>query len=128
MRASRSFGATGRFDPMPSDAAGLARLLAARRNDLTGAALNLLPEIAQVRDRLARLPGATSFALFADRAAALAAHAVLARLEPSLVAAARRAVRAAHDLTIADGIALEGRLGTALAIELTGRSVSEARR
>ncbi len=59
---------------------------------------------------------------------ALALARRLARLEPSLVAAARRAVRAAHDLTIADGIALEGRLGTALAIELTGRSMSEARR
>ena len=46
--------------------------------------------------------------------AALALARRLARLEPSLVVAARRAVRAAHDLTLADGIALERRLGSAI--------------
>jgi len=38
----------------------------------------------------------------------------LAGLEPSFIVAARRAVRAAHDLTLADGIALERRLGSAI--------------
>jgi 4-diphosphocytidyl-2-C-methyl-D-erythritol kinase len=86
------FSQTGRFAAMPRDAAGLAAALAPRRNDLTGAALTLVPEIARVLDRFAALPGAllarmsgsgaTCFALFADRAAALAAGAALARSEP----------------------------------------------
>jgi enoyl-CoA hydratase/carnithine racemase len=38
----------------------------------------------------------------------------LAGLEPALVHAARRAIRAAHDLDLASGIALERRLGVAL--------------
>ena len=84
--------ASARFDPMPLDAAGLAAALAGRRNDLTEAALTLVPEIAQVLEGLARLPGAlfarmsgsgaTCFALFADRTAALAAGALLARAKP----------------------------------------------
>jgi len=88
-----AFSADGRFDPMPSDAAALAAVLAERRNDLTEAALSLLPDIAPVLQRLARLPGAllarmsgsgaTCFALFGDRAAALAAGAELARAEPA---------------------------------------------
>jgi 4-diphosphocytidyl-2-C-methyl-D-erythritol kinase len=87
-----AFAASGRFDPMPLDAPGLARVLMARRNDLTEAALTLVPEIARVLQRLARLPGAllarmsgsgaTCFALFSDREAALDAAAVLARAEP----------------------------------------------
>jgi 4-diphosphocytidyl-2-C-methyl-D-erythritol kinase len=87
-----AFTASGRFDPMPVDAVGLARVLAPRRNDLTEAALTLVPEIARVLQRLARLPGAllarmsgsgaTCFALFADRTAALDAAALLARAEP----------------------------------------------
>ncbi len=87
-----AFAAGGRFDPMPQNAAGLAAVLAGRGNDLTAAALTLVPEIAPVLERLARLPGAllarmsgsgaTCFALFADRAAALAAGRLLARAEP----------------------------------------------
>jgi 4-diphosphocytidyl-2-C-methyl-D-erythritol kinase len=87
-----AFTAGGRFDPMPPDAAGLARVLIARRNDLTEPALALLPDIARVLERLAGLPGAliarmsgsgaTCFALFRDRAAALDAGAVLAHAEP----------------------------------------------
>ncbi len=46
-----------RFATMPSDAAGLARALACRRNDLTEAAIGLVPEIAAVLAALARLPG-----------------------------------------------------------------------
>lgn len=46
--------------------------------------------------------------------AALALARRLTRLEPSLVAATRRTVRAAHDLTLAEGIGLERRLAAAL--------------
>ncbi len=87
------FGAAGRFAPMPADAAGLARELSSRRNELTDAAVSLVPEIACVLASLARLPGAltvrmsgsgaTCFALFADRAAAARARAALAAAEPS---------------------------------------------
>ena len=86
------FTAADRFTAMPSDAAGLAAMLASRRNDLTDAAVTLVPEIATVLHRLAGLPGsllarmsgsgATCFALFADRTAALQAAADLARAEP----------------------------------------------
>ncbi|MGC2412826.1 MAG: 4-(cytidine 5'-diphospho)-2-C-methyl-D-erythritol kinase, partial [Stellaceae bacterium] len=84
--------------PMPRDAAALARVLRDRRNDLTEAAVSLVPEIAAVLERLARLPGAllarmsgsgaTCFALFGDRSAALAAGALLARSEPTWWSAA----------------------------------------
>jgi 4-diphosphocytidyl-2-C-methyl-D-erythritol kinase len=98
-RARRgAFSAAGRFDPMPADAAGLAMVLEDRRSDLTGAALGLLPDIAPVLARLARLPGAllarmsgsgaTCFALFSDRATALAAGALISRAEPAWWSAA----------------------------------------
>jgi 4-diphosphocytidyl-2-C-methyl-D-erythritol kinase len=83
---------------MPSDATALALTLASRNNDLTEAALLLVPEISAVLDRLAALPGvlitrmsgsgATCFALFADRAAALAAGQALATAEPAWWSAA----------------------------------------
>lgn len=86
------FSASGRFDPMPRDAAGLARALAQRGNDLTESALALVPEIGAVLGRLAALPGAllarmsgsgaTCFALFARRADAERAAALLAAAEP----------------------------------------------
>jgi 4-diphosphocytidyl-2-C-methyl-D-erythritol kinase len=86
------FSEPGRFAAMPRDVAGLAAALASRRNDLTEAARCLVPEIATVLERLAGLPGAllarmsgsgaTCFALFADRAAALTAHAALRGAEP----------------------------------------------
>ena len=92
------FGDSGRFSPMPADAAGLARLLALRRNDLTEPAMERVPEIGAVLTRLAQLPGsllarmsgsgATCFALFADRAAAEEARAILAAAEPRLWCAA----------------------------------------
>jgi len=92
------FTPPGRFAPMPRDAAGLAAALAARRNDLSEAAQSLVPEIAGVLECLARLPGAliarmsgsgaTCFALFADRRAALAAGQALARVEPAWWSAA----------------------------------------
>jgi 4-diphosphocytidyl-2-C-methyl-D-erythritol kinase len=76
----------------PRHAVGLIGLLRQCRNDLTDAACGLMPEIAPVLDRLAALPdaylarmsgsGATCFALFADRAAAESAAALLAAAEP----------------------------------------------
>jgi 4-diphosphocytidyl-2-C-methyl-D-erythritol kinase len=86
------FGDVGRFAPMPGEASALARALAPRRNDLTEAAIGLVPEIAAVVTRLGGLPGsllarmsgsgATCFALFANRAAAEEARAVIAAAEP----------------------------------------------
>jgi len=101
------FGDAGRFAPMPSDASGLARAMAPRRNDLTEAAVALVPEIGAVLARLGRLPGcllarmsgsgATCFALFADRAAAQEACAILAAAEPRWWCAAGAFVaRTAH--------------------------------
>jgi 4-diphosphocytidyl-2-C-methyl-D-erythritol kinase len=88
----------GRFDPVPSDAVGLAAMLASRHNDLTEAARDLVPEVGAVLNRLAALPGAllarmsgsgaTCFALFADHAAALAAGKTLALAEPGWWSAA----------------------------------------
>jgi 4-diphosphocytidyl-2-C-methyl-D-erythritol kinase len=87
-----AFYEAGRFAPMPRDATGLARTLTALRNDLTDAAIGLVPEIAAVLARLSRLPGAllarmsgsgaTCFALFPDRGAAEEARAALAAAEP----------------------------------------------
>ena len=97
------FYEAGRFAPMPSDAAGLARALMARRNDLTDAAIGLVPEITAVLGRLAGLPGAllarmsgsgaTCFALFSDRSAAHEARAALAAAEPQWWCAAGGLVR-----------------------------------
>jgi 4-diphosphocytidyl-2-C-methyl-D-erythritol kinase len=96
------FGGVGRFAPMPADALGLARALLARRNDLTEAAIDLVPEISAVLARLARLPGAllarmsgsgaTCFALFPDRRAAERARVALAAAEPRWWCAAGRLV------------------------------------
>src|SRR6516165_5501061 len=92
--AARSgpFGEPSRFSPMPKDAVGLAQALMSRRNDLTGAAIGLVPEIGAVLARLERLPGAliarmsgsgpTCFALFRDCAAAERACGALSASEP----------------------------------------------
>jgi 4-diphosphocytidyl-2-C-methyl-D-erythritol kinase len=83
------FGAPGRWQAAPKDAAALCARLADCRNDLTEAATALVPDIADVLRligaqpgcRLARLSGsgATCFGLFTDSAAArTAATAVLA--------------------------------------------------
>jgi 4-diphosphocytidyl-2-C-methyl-D-erythritol kinase len=103
-----AFSVAGRFGPMPGDAVALAAVLGERRNDLTDAALRLLPDIAPVLERLSRLPGAllsrmsgsgaTCFALFSDRAAALAAGALLARAEPRWWTAAGALMTAAPPL------------------------------
>jgi 4-diphosphocytidyl-2-C-methyl-D-erythritol kinase len=86
------FGDVGRFAPMPSTASALVRALMPCRNDLTEAAIRLVPEIATVLGRLGRLPGsllarmsgsgATCFALFADRVSAEEARALVAAAEP----------------------------------------------
>jgi 4-diphosphocytidyl-2-C-methyl-D-erythritol kinase len=75
-----------------ADGAALVALVARCSNDLTQAALSLMPEIAAVLARLAALPGAylsrmsgsgaTCFALFADRAAANRAAGLLTAAEP----------------------------------------------
>ena len=86
------FGRQARFTLMPTDTVGLAAALSERRNDLSDAAIGLVPEIAAVLDRLTHLPGAllarmsgsgaTCFALFADQAAALGASNILAAAQP----------------------------------------------
>jgi 4-diphosphocytidyl-2-C-methyl-D-erythritol kinase len=86
------FGEPGRFDPMPADVVGLAQILMRCRNDLTDAAIGLLPEIGAVLASLGALPGAllarmsgsgaTCFALFRDRGAAERAREALAAAEP----------------------------------------------
>src|SRR5262249_30453209 len=83
----------------PSDATDLSAILAERRNDLTEAAMSMVPEIAAVLERLVELPGmllarmsgsgATCFALFPDRAAAVTAERTLCELEPDWWIAAR---------------------------------------
>jgi 4-diphosphocytidyl-2-C-methyl-D-erythritol kinase len=95
-----SFSEPARFNAMPPDAAGLAQLLADRRNDLTTPAITLVPAIGEVLDRLAALDGAlvarmsgsgaTCFALFARREAAEAAAARLVAERPGWWVAAGR--------------------------------------
>jgi 4-diphosphocytidyl-2-C-methyl-D-erythritol kinase len=86
------FGDPGRFEPMPADAVGLARILSRGRNDLTDAAVRLVPEIGEVLASLGTLPGAllarmsgsgaTCFALFRDRGAAERAGQALTATKP----------------------------------------------
>jgi 4-diphosphocytidyl-2-C-methyl-D-erythritol kinase len=86
------FSRSGRFDTAPVDVAGLAATLAERGNDLTDAAISIVPEIGIVlkaiaADRnclLARMSGsgATCFGLFADISAATAAAAALKHDHP----------------------------------------------
>jgi 4-diphosphocytidyl-2-C-methyl-D-erythritol kinase len=80
--------AAARFREAPRDAGALAAILESRRNDLTQAAVALVPEIGTVLAALARLKGArlarmsgsgsTCFALFEDLATAEAAARELA--------------------------------------------------
>ena len=93
-----TFSEPARFRPIPSDPQALAEMLTTRRNELTEAATGLVPEIAAVLGRLAALPGAllarmsgsgaTCFALFAERKAAVAARSTLAADRPSWWSAA----------------------------------------
>lgn len=86
------FGDAARLAAIPGNASALAQALVPRRNDLTDAAIGLVPEIGAVLAGLLRLPGAllsrmsgsgaTCFALFPDRGAAEEARAALAAAEP----------------------------------------------
>jgi 4-diphosphocytidyl-2-C-methyl-D-erythritol kinase len=86
------FSPPGRFEAAPASAEALAAVLAARRNDLTAAAVALCPAVGEVLQCLAAMPGAllarmsgsgaTCFALFADATAAAAAAAGLALAHP----------------------------------------------
>ena len=84
---SKPYSAAGRFAAEPSNVAGLASLLAQRRNDLTAAVQRLCPAAGDVLDTLKTVPGchlarmtgsgATCFGLFDDRAAAECAAEIL---------------------------------------------------
>lgn len=86
------FSPPARFTSAPGSVAELAALLEARRNDLTDAAIGLVPAIGDVLARLAAQPGAliarmsgsgaTCFALFETTAAAEAAAASLKVEQP----------------------------------------------
>jgi 4-diphosphocytidyl-2-C-methyl-D-erythritol kinase len=86
------FSGPARFDAAPADAGALAALLAERRNDLTATAIDQVPAIAMVLQRLAAAEGAllarmsgsgaTCFALFAAEREAIAAAAKLRAQEP----------------------------------------------
>lgn len=94
------FAAPARFAEMPTTAQGLARLLAERGNDLTAAAIALVPAIAEVLERLGDLEGAllarmsgsgaTGFALFGAAEAAVAGAARLTAERPDWWVAAGR--------------------------------------
>ena len=89
---SGPFSAPARLERAPRDAAELARMLAARGNDLGAPARALAPAIDDVLTALAARPGAllarvtgsgaTCFALFGERADAEAAAGALARTRP----------------------------------------------
>jgi 4-diphosphocytidyl-2-C-methyl-D-erythritol kinase len=101
-----AFGASARFSPMPKDAIGLAGELRTRGNDLTEAAIGLVPEIGAVLTALqgvdgallARMSGsgASCFALFADGAAAEAARARLVAAQPEWWCAAGSLIGGNH--------------------------------
>jgi 4-diphosphocytidyl-2-C-methyl-D-erythritol kinase len=97
------YGLPSRFAEPPRDAAALAEFLAERRNDLTDAAVSLMPEIREMLDRLAALPGAllarmsgsgaTCFALFPGRSGAAGAARDLAAARPEWWSASGELVR-----------------------------------
>lgn len=88
-----AFSAPARFAEVPRDAAELARLLRARRNDLTQAAIDLVPAVGEILDALASSPGcllarmsgsgATCFGIYGDRMLARAAGLWLAERRPA---------------------------------------------
>jgi 4-diphosphocytidyl-2-C-methyl-D-erythritol kinase len=96
-RFAGAFSPAGRWSEAPADAATLAQWLATRANDLTDAALGIVPAIGTVLSALkasqgcllARMSGsgATCFGLYADAAAATAAAATLSRPSWWVVAA-----------------------------------------
>jgi len=100
------FSAPSRFAEPVADATGLAALLASRRNDLTEAAVGIVPAIADVLACLAACEGAllarmsgsgaTCFALFADTAAAAAAATRLSGERPGWWVASGRLASASE--------------------------------
>lgn len=92
------FSAAAPLAEPPADACALAAALALRRNDLTEAAVKVVPAIAESLARLAGCPGcllarmsgsgATCFGLFADPEAAEAAAAAITAARPAWWAAA----------------------------------------
>ena len=87
-----AFSAAARFETAPSSVADFATSLGERHNDLTDAAIGLVPAVGEVLARLAKQPGAllarmsgsgaTCFALFETTAAAEAAAASLKVEQP----------------------------------------------
>ncbi len=92
MPHSAGYSRPARLTEPPVDVVMLAGRLAERRNDLAEAASDLVPEIAEVLAALEARPdcllarlsgsGATCFGIFADRGAARATAAALARAHP----------------------------------------------
>lgn len=86
------FSAPAPLDGSPTHAHALAEALAHRNNDLTAAALSLVPEIGQALALIAATPacllarmsgsGATCFGLYADKTAAQTAAAALSAAQP----------------------------------------------
>ncbi|MEE8275777.1 MAG: 4-(cytidine 5'-diphospho)-2-C-methyl-D-erythritol kinase [Alphaproteobacteria bacterium] len=84
-----AYSAADRFAAAPQSVGDLAAVLRDRRNDLTQAAVQLCPQVAEVLETLAAAPGcrlarmsgsgATCFGLFDDRRAAAGAAPALAR-------------------------------------------------
>ncbi len=99
-----AFSKADRFDGTAADAGALATLLASRRNDLTAAAVALVPEIADVLAALGATEGAllvrmsgsgaTCFGLYADDVVAKTAAEQLRRDAPGWWVAAGRLMRA----------------------------------
>ncbi len=97
-----AFSAAARVEASPPDAMALASLLANRRNDLTEAAISVVPGIAKVLAALGSLEGAllarmcgsgaTCYALFADDAAARASAARLGAAHPDWWVTAARLI------------------------------------
>jgi 4-diphosphocytidyl-2-C-methyl-D-erythritol kinase len=94
------FGAPGRWQGALATAEALCARLADCRNDLTEAAIGLVPQIAEVVAQLERQPGcrlarlsgsgATCFGLFADNVAARAAAAAVLKEKPGWWAVATK--------------------------------------
>lgn len=91
-RFGDEFTPSAPLDHAPADAAALAGQLGRRRNDLTAAAVTLVPAVGEILARLAVSPhcllarmsgsGATCFGLFATEMDARAAAAALAAAQP----------------------------------------------
>ena len=107
---SHSAARDGRFAEAPGDAAGLAALMAARTNDLEGAAVALCPAVFDVLAALNRQPGcllarmsgsgATCFGLFDTAAAAAAAAQAITEGQPAWWTASAPLLSAADEVAV----------------------------